>query len=128
LFEQMKSMGALAGLLRNKEKLQQISEDARARIDAIHVEGEAGSGAVRVRANGRMQIDDVILDPALVAGLGAEEGEGGRNMAQSLIAEATNNALRAAQLRVQTELQELAREHDLPDIPGGGIGNLLGQA
>lgn len=127
MFEQMKTMGALAGLLKNKEKMRALSQEAKERIERVRCEGEAGGGAVRVVASGRMQVESVHLDPALIAGLRHEEGEGGKRMAESLIGDATNDALRKAQQRVQQELRELAQEHDLPDLPGmGGLDNLLG--
>ncbi len=126
MFDQMKAMGAVAGLLRNKEKLREISEDAQQRIAAIRVEGEAGGGAVRVTVTGKMHVEQVHLEPALIAGLRAdtEGSDAGRRMAETLIADATNEALRACQARIQAEIRSLAAEHDLPDIPG--MGNLLG--
>lgn len=124
MFDQMKTMGAVAGLLKNKDKLRAISEEAQQRIAAITVDGEAGGGAVRVTVTGKMNIERVHLEPALVAGLRHDETEGGKRMAEALIEEATNNALRACQLRIGEELRALAQEHDLPDIPG--MGQLLG--
>lgn len=127
MFDQMKQMGALAGLLRNKDKMRAISEEAQGRIGRVRARGESGGGAVRVTVNGRMQVEEVHLDPALVAGLRHEEGEGGKRMAESLITEATNQALVAAQQLVQREIKELAKEHDLPDLPGmGGLDTMLG--
>ncbi|GAB4544111.1 MAG: hypothetical protein Tsb0013_00960 [Phycisphaerales bacterium] len=127
MFDQMKQMGALAGLLRNKDKLRAISEEAQQRIAKVRARGEAGGGAVVVVVTGRMQVEEVRLEPALVAGLRHDDGEGGKRMAESLIAEATNNALVAAQQLVQRELKELAQEHDLPDLPGmGGLDSMLG--
>lgn len=127
VFDQMKAMGAVAGLLRNKDKLRAISEEAKQRIDEIRVEGEAGAGAVRVTVTGRMIVEEVHLEPALIAGLRHDEGDGGRLMAQSLITDATNDALRKCQAIIQTTLRDLAREHDLPDLPGGaGLDGLLG--
>lgn len=127
MFDQMKQMGALAGLLRNKDKMRAISEEAQGRIGRVRARGESGGGAVRVTVNGRMQVEEVHLDPALVAGLRHEEGEGGKRMAESLITAATNQALVAAQQLVQREIKELAKEHDLPDLPGmGGLDTMLG--
>ncbi len=127
MFDQMKQMGALAGLLRNKDKLRAISEEAQERIGKVRARGESGGGAVRVTVNGRMQVEEVHLEPALVAGLRHDEGEGGKRMAESLIAEATNHALIAAQQLVQREIKDLAQEHDLPDLPGmGGLDSMLG--
>ena len=127
MFDQMKQMGALAGLLRNKEKLREISEEAQSRIARVRARGESGGGAVVVVVTGRLQVEEVRLEPALVAGLRHDEGEGGKRMAEALIAEATNSALLAAQQLVQREIKELAEEHDLPDLPGmGGLDSMLG--
>ncbi|MEM1422857.1 MAG: YbaB/EbfC family nucleoid-associated protein [Planctomycetota bacterium] len=127
MFDQMKQMGALAGLLRNRDKLREISEEAQARISGVRARGESGGGAVVVVVTGRMQVEEVRLEPALVAGLRHDEGEGGKRMAEALIAEATNSALLAAQQLVQREIKALAEEHDLPDLPGmGGLDSMLG--
>lgn len=83
--------------------------------------GEPGGGAVRVTMSGRMRVIAVELDPALCAGLGA--GEPARQMAQSLIAEAMNEAAQKAQALMESIVAKASREMGLPDMPG--LGGLL---
>ncbi len=124
MFDQMKQMGALAGLLKNKERMQEIGEEAQARIAEVHVEGRAGGGAVRVEMSGKMQVTAVHLEPALIHGLKADETDASQTMAEALIADATNEALQRAQLKIREVLQQLARDYELPDMPG--MDKLLG--
>jgi DNA-binding protein YbaB len=50
----------------------------------------------------------------------------GREMAETLIQEATNNALLQAQQRVQEEARKMSEELGLPEIPG--MDRMLGGA
>ncbi len=124
MFDQMKAMGALAGLMKNRERLRELAEEFQSRLERIEVEGSAGGGAIRVLVSGKMRVTDVHVDPAVVAGLAT--GEGGRDMVQALVQEATNEGLQRAQAMVHEEARRMARELDLPDIPG--MERLLGGA
>jgi len=124
MFDQMKAMGALAGLLKDKEKMRRIAEDFQEKLERVSVIGESGGGAVRVTANGKMRVTEVFLDPSLVAGMTAEGG--GREMTETLIQEATNDALLEAQQRVSEEARKMSDELGLPEIPG--MDRMLGGA
>lgn len=124
MFDQMKALGALAGLMKNRERLQEIADEFRAKIERISVEGSAGSGAVRVTVSGTMRVTAVQVDPAAVVGM--QTSDVGRDMVESLIQEATNEALERAQAMVQDEARRMARDLDLPDLPG--MDRLLGGA
>lgn len=122
MFDNLKSLGALAGLLQNKDRIREAAERFKEKLDRITVTGESGGGAVRVTVNGRLAVLDITLDPALIAGL--QTGEGGRQMAQSLIKDAANDAIVRAQSLVHQEADRQARELGLPGMPG--LGTLLG--
>ncbi len=122
MFEQMKAMGALAGLMKNKERLAEVGEEFKRRVERISAQGEAGGGAVRVEVSGKMRVTSVRLDPSLLAGAGS--GDEGRELAESLVREAVNDAVEQAQAMLQHEAQRMARELDLPELPG--IERLLG--
>lgn len=122
MFDQIKALGSLAGLMKDKERLRGIAEGFREKIGEFRVTGAAGGGAVRVMMTGHLRVLDVFLDPALVAGLGA--GEGGRAMAQALIRDAINDALTQAQAMVHAEADRQARELGLPGL--GAIGGMVG--
>jgi hypothetical protein len=121
MLDQLKMAGALAGLMKNKEGLRLAAERVRQRLGELRASGSAGGGAVYVTVSGRMEVLEVSLSPALAAGLGDEPS---RLAAQSLIAEATNQALRLARDMAQQEFIKEALAMGLPEIPG--LERLLG--
>ncbi len=126
MFDKLKTMGALAGLLKDKDRLRAAGERIRARAEEIRAEGEAGGGAVRAVASGRLMVVSIEVAPALAAGMAADQNT--RQLAGSMIADAVNGALAGAQRQIQEEIRREARELGLDDLPGGldGLGGLLG--
>ncbi|TVQ31582.1 MAG: hypothetical protein EA376_08925 [Phycisphaeraceae bacterium] len=125
MFDQMKSMGAIAGLLRDKERLRETVERVKENLDRSRVVGEAGGGAVVVTVTGRAKVISVEFSPALCAGMASDDES--RALAESLMAEATNEALEKAQAVMREEFAGAARELGLPDMPGlSGMEGLLG--
>ncbi|RMH24719.1 MAG: hypothetical protein D6693_09700 [Planctomycetota bacterium] len=120
MFDQIKSVGAVAGLMRDKERLRRAADTLTRRLAEVRATGDAGVGAVRVTAAGDMTIVSVELSPALAASIVDEES---RAACERLIAEAANEALRRARALAQGEVTRLAREMGLPDLPG--LGGLL---
>jgi DNA-binding protein YbaB len=120
MFDNMKMMGALAGLMKNKDKLKAAGERVKAKAEALRVTGEAGGGAARATVTGAMKVVSVELSGPLVMGMAAEDKT--RTLAASLIAEAVNEALRQAQGKmkeaIDLEAKELGFEGGLPGIPG----------
>lgn len=116
----MKAMGAVAGLLKDKERLRQMTEQFKDKMERTRVTGAAGGGAVRVTISGKLRVTDVEVTPAL---LGGAASDAGRVALQNLILEATNDALERVQVLIQEEAARRARELGLPDMPG--LGNLL---
>ncbi len=114
MFDQLKSMRSLAGLLGNagdlKAKFEQVQEDLEART----AEGEAGGGAVRVTVNGKMQVVAVQLDPALVAEACRTDDGSDHAMIEQLVLEATNAALTAAQDMVREQMAQITGGLNLP--------------
>ena len=122
MLNQMKAMGALAGLLRDKERIKEITDRVQDTLETVRVVGESGSGAVRVTVSGKLRIESVEMDPAMAAGLAA--GDDSRVMGQKLIEDAVNDALEKARVVIQSEMSKVAEELGLPDVPG--LGSLLG--
>ena len=122
MIDSFKAMGALAGLLKNKERLAEVGERVKVRLAEATVEGESGAGAVRVVASAEMKVVSVHVEPALATGFGASEDA--RIMAQSLIGEATNDALvRAREVAARIVAEEM-EALGLPALPGD-LGKLL---
>lgn len=122
MFDAFKSMGALAGLMRDKERLAEAAERVRSKLRDVRAEGQAGAGAVRVVASGELLVVSVHVEVAMASGLGADEAS--RAMAETLIAEATNAALERAREAAAKIVGDEMEAMGLPRM-GGGIGNLL---
>jgi len=121
MFDKLKMMGTLASLMKNKDQLKASGDRIKAAAAATRASGEGGAGAVRVTVDGRMRVVAVELQPALVSGMAADERT--RQLAGSLIAEATNAALAASQAKMKVVLDKEAKELGLPEMPD--IGGLL---
>ncbi len=116
MLDQFKAMGAIAGLLKDKDKVKAASDRVRAKLEATRVEGSAGGGAVRATVTGTAKVLRVSIDPAIGAGFASEES---REFAESLVAEAVNNGLLKAREAAQTIVEAEAQEMGLSDmIPG----------
>ncbi len=115
MLDQFKAMGALAGLLKNRERLREASDRVREKIASMRVEGSAGGGAVRVRLSGRSRVETITLDGPLASTMAQA---GAKAHAEALIAEAVNDALSKAEAALREELSREAKALGLDDIPG----------
>jgi nucleoid-associated protein EbfC len=120
MFDNMKMMGALAGLMKNKDKLREAGQRIKDKAEATRVEGESGMGAVRVTVNGSMKVLDVELTPGLVIGMNADAKT--RELAGALIADAVNDGISKAQAKMKEAIDEEARalgfEGGVPGLSG----------
>ncbi len=124
MFDQFKAMGALAGLMKNRDKLKEAGDRMQRTLEAARIVGQSGGGLVRVEVSGRLRIERVEISPSVANAMGSDEG---RTQAQALIAEATNDALRAAERVIQQETQRMARELGVEDMPGlDNLSKMLG--
>ena len=121
MLDSFKMAGALAGLMKNKEALKNAAERVKAKLGDARATGIAGGGAVSVTVSGQMKVVRVELSPALAQHMG---DLGSRTMAESLIAQAMNDALAQAQALAQKELAKEAEALGLPNMPG--LEGLLG--
>lgn len=110
-----KSMGAIAGLLQNKDRLIEAAQRVRRGLDDNPPIGESGGGAVRVTINGSLKVQSVQLSPGLTAGLGADAASA--DQASALIAEAVNDGLDKAKARMADALQREAKDMGIDDLP-----------
>jgi len=119
----MKMLGALAGLMKNKEKLREAGERVREKMSRTLVTGEAGAGAAKAVVSGQLRVVSVELAPGLIVGMAADPST--RALASNLIAEAVNAGLALAQAALKAAMDEEAKalglEGMLPDA-----GALLG--
>ncbi|MGM0576767.1 MAG: YbaB/EbfC family nucleoid-associated protein [Myxococcota bacterium] len=105
--------GGLQGLLQQATQMQAQVQEAQSRAAARKVVGEAGGGLVKVTANGKLEVLQVEIDPAV-----ADED---REMLQDLVVAATNDALSRAKNLMNEELGPLAQM-----LQSSGLGGLGG--
>ena len=119
MFDQFKTMGALAGLMKDRDRLQAAADRVKERLESTEVTGEAGGGAARAVVTAAARVVSVHVEPALAVGFGDETS---RVMAEGLIAEAVNDGLakarEAAQRIVEAEAEELGLGEMLPTLRG----------
>jgi len=121
MFDNMKNMASVmkqAGQF--KEKMEQI----QAELGRKTVEAEAGAGAVRVVANGHLEIVSIHLDRSMLVTLAGEGADADQQMIEDLITAATNAALTKARDLVQQEMVGLTGGLNIPGLSGllGGAG------
>jgi len=111
-----KDMMQMAGLMRQIPKIKEEMERLQQRIGEVTVEGDAGAGMVKVKANGRSEVLSVHLSEEALKG-------NDRELLEDLIRAATNQALEKAKLRVAEETSKMATDLGLPpglNLPGLG--------
>lgn len=87
--------GGMGNLMKQAQQLQQKMADAQEELVNIEVEGSAGGGMVNVRANAKLQILGINIDPEVL--------QDEKEMIEDLVLAAVNQALSNA--------QEAAQEH-----------------
>lgn len=116
-----KSMGAVASLLQNKDKLLDAGKRIRQDLDDQPAQGEAGGGAVRVSVDGSLRVRTVELSNAITSG----GDDASRQQAERLVAQAVNEAMDKAKLRMAESMRAEAKDLGLDELPFD-ISKLLG--
>lgn len=113
MFGNLKNLAGLMGQAGQiKEKVAELQES----LGRVEVEGEAGAGAVRVVANGKMEVLSVELDRPLLSALAGEGDEADLRMVEDLVASAVNAALARARETAQEEIGRLTGDLNLPGL------------
>jgi len=123
MFDQMKNLKDLAGMFGNREEIQQKVQQLQEELARKTVEADAGGGAVRVTCNGKLEVQQVRIEPSMLGALTGEGQDADREMVEELIASATNAAIAKAQQMAQDEMAELASGMNIPGLDklmGGG--------
>ena len=116
MFDQIKNMKQLAGLMGNLGDLREKMEQMQAELGEKTVEAEAGAGAVRVTMNGRFEVVSVTIDPAMVSVLAGVGTDADRAMVEELIASAMNAAVLKVQELLKDSLGEATGGLGLPGM------------
>jgi hypothetical protein len=112
------NLGNLADLMRNAGKIQESVQKATEALGQLHVEASSGGGVVTAKANGRLELISVRIDPKVVA-------DGDVELLEDLVTAAVNQALVKAREAAANSLRSLAGGLPLPGLssilgPGGG--------
>ena len=107
-------LGQLAGLMKNLPKIREEMSKLQAKMGQITAEGDAGGGMVKVRVNGRLEVQTCVLSDE-AAKLNDKE------LLEDLIVAATNQALQKARQQAAEETHKVATGLGLPagmNFPG----------
>ena len=88
-------------LLKQAQKIQQEMAKAQENLVNIVVEASAGGGMVKVKANGKLEIVSVSIEPEVID---VEDKE----MLEDLVAAAVNQAIQNAQAKANEEMQKIS--------------------
>lgn len=116
MFDQLKNIKELAGLMGNLGNIKEKMEQAQAELASKTVQAESGAGAVRVTMNGKFEVVNVEIDPAMITTLAGAGTDADRQMVQELITSAMNAAVAKVQELLQETLGEAAGGLNLPGM------------
>jgi DNA-binding YbaB/EbfC family protein len=102
-------MGNMNNLMRQAKKMQEQMMKMQEELEEKTVEASAGGGVVTVVANGKKEIMEISIDPAVVDPDDIE-------MLQDLIMAAVNEALRKAEEMVQSEMSKITGGMGIPGM------------
>jgi len=98
----MFNKGQLAGLMKQAQAMQDNLKKAQDELATIEVQGESGSGLVKVTMTCKHDVKRVEIDPSLLEG---EQMD--KDMLEDLVAAAFNAAVRKAEDTSQEKLGKL---------------------
>ena len=105
----MFNKGQLAGLMKQAQQMQDNIKKAQEELAFIDVQGESGSGLVKVTMTCKHEVKRVEIDPSLLAD--------DKDMLEDLVAAAFNAALRKAEETTEAKMGKLTA--GMPGLPGG---------
>lgn len=98
--------GQLAGLMKQAQAMQDNLKRAQDELASLEVEGQAGSGLVKVLMTGKHDVKRVSIDASLLTD--------DKEMLEDLIAAAFNDGLRRAETMSQEKMSKVTAGMPLP--------------
>jgi DNA-binding YbaB/EbfC family protein len=98
--------GGIGNLMKQAQLMQENMKKLQEQIAAMEVEGQAGSGLVKVLMTGRHEMKRVTIDPKLLAD--------DKEMLEDLIAAAVNDAVRRIEATTQEKMAGVTAGLPLP--------------
>jgi len=100
-------MKDIMGLMKRAQAMQSRMQELQAQLDQVEVEGQAGSGGVRVVLTAKGAMRGVVIDPSLIVASDKE-------MLEDLIVTAHEDARRKGEALVQARMQAITAGLPLP--------------
>ena len=100
--------GGIGNLMKQAQLMQENMKKLQEQLAQMEIEGQAGSGLVKVVMTGRHEVKRVAIDPKLLA----ED----KDMLEDLVATAVNDAVRKIEATTQEKMS--AATAGLPLPPG----------
>jgi nucleoid-associated protein EbfC len=97
--------GALGGLMKQAQKMQENMKNAQEEIANMEVHGESGGGMVSVVMTGRHDIKKINIDSAIMDD---------KEMLEDLVAAAVNDASRKIEAQSKDKMSGMTGGIDLP--------------
>ena len=98
--------GAMGGMMRKAQQMQEDMKKAQEEIANMEVEGQSGGGMVKVLMNGRHELRKVDLDDSLMSD--------DKEMIEDLVAAAVNDAVRKIEQQSSERMSDVTAGLDLP--------------
>lgn len=98
--------GGLGGLMKQAQQMQQNMQKAQAELAVVEVEGQAGSGMVKVIMTCGHEVRRVTLDDSLLSD--------DKEMLEDLIVLALNDAMKKAETLTQQRMSSFSAGMGLP--------------
>ena len=105
------SDGQLGKLLQQAQQLQANMAKAQEGLKNMRVEAVVDGGSVKVVANGRQEIIDIVLDPGIIHPANSK-------ILQQLLSKAVNQALEKSRGLASQEISKATGGLALPNMPG----------
>jgi DNA-binding YbaB/EbfC family protein len=105
----MFNKGQLAGLMKQAQAMQDNLKKAQDELANIEVEGESGSGMVKILMTCKHNVRRVVIDPSLLTD--------DKDMLEDLVAAAFNDAVRKVEATSEQKMGKITA--GMPGLPGG---------
>ncbi|MHB9095663.1 MAG: YbaB/EbfC family nucleoid-associated protein [Eubacteriales bacterium] len=103
--------GQLGKLLQQAQKMQNDMAQAQEELKNMRVEEVVDAGSVKVVANGRQEIIDIVLDPGIIHPANSR-------VIQELLVTAVNKALEKSKNLANQEMNKVTGGLNIPNMPG----------
>ena len=104
----MFSKGGMGGMMKQAQQMQKKMAQVQSEIDALKIEGESGSGMVKVVVDGKKNLLSVNLNPDLM--------QEDKEMLEDLILVAINNAIKEVDAISKEKMSSVTGGMNIPGL------------